>query len=201
MSSEKVRCGSTNTTTGKPCRILQPREKCPHHGAKADLADKERRFVEEYTVDFNAAAAARRAGYSEKTAKQIGHIVLHKPHIAEAIQERLDELAMTADEALVRLAAWGRAEDIESIITIDEDGNWDLDLRRAKEEGKLYLIKRLSYDRRGNPRVEVYDAMEAVKQIARTHGLFRDTVVGPDGGPIEVMVTRKVVRCDASDGD
>ena len=34
----------------------------------AKLTDKQKRFVDEYLVDLNATAAAKRAGYSEKTA-------------------------------------------------------------------------------------------------------------------------------------
>ena len=36
------------------------------------LTPKQEAFVQEYLVDMNAAAAATRAGYSEKTAKSIG---------------------------------------------------------------------------------------------------------------------------------
>ena len=44
-------------------------------------------------VDLNATQAAIRAGYSEKTAKEIGHENLTKPHIAAAIEQRMGELA------------------------------------------------------------------------------------------------------------
>ena len=38
----------------------------------ADLTPKQERFCQEYLVDLNAAAAARRAGYSKQTAGVIG---------------------------------------------------------------------------------------------------------------------------------
>jgi len=34
---------------------------------------KQQRSVEEYLIDLNATQAALRAGYSEKTAKSVGH--------------------------------------------------------------------------------------------------------------------------------
>ena len=34
------------------------------HFTTADLTDKQRRFAQEYVVDFNATQAATRAGYS-----------------------------------------------------------------------------------------------------------------------------------------
>lgn len=46
-----------------------------------DLTDKQKRFCEEYVVDWNATQAAIRAGYSEKTAHSIGNENLRKPEI------------------------------------------------------------------------------------------------------------------------
>lgn len=51
------------------------------------LTAKQQRFTEEYVVDFNASAAAKRAGYSPKTAYAIGFENLRKPEIQEAIGE------------------------------------------------------------------------------------------------------------------
>ncbi len=50
-----------------------------------ELTGKQQRFVEEYMIDMNASQAALRAGYSKKTAKQIGTENLAKPAIASAI--------------------------------------------------------------------------------------------------------------------
>lgn len=57
------------------------------------LTAKEKSFVKEYLVDLNASAAAIRAGYSEKTAGQIGYELLSKPHITVKIQEAMDQRA------------------------------------------------------------------------------------------------------------
>ena len=54
---------------------------------KAKLTPKQQRFVEEYLIDLNLTKAAVRAGYSEKTARQIGSENLSKPAIQEAIAE------------------------------------------------------------------------------------------------------------------
>ena len=73
----------------------------------AKLKDKQRRFVEEYIVDLNARQAAIRAGYSEKTATEIGYENLTKPHIQEAIaeaqRERMERTQITQDEVIRRL--------------------------------------------------------------------------------------------------
>ncbi|WP_208281690.1 terminase small subunit [Massilia oculi] len=57
------------------------------------LTDKQQRFVAEYLIDLNATQAAIRAGYSEKTARQIGEQNLSKLDIASAIQAAIKKRA------------------------------------------------------------------------------------------------------------
>lgn len=72
------------------------------------LTPKQRRFAEEYIVDLNAAAAAKRAGYSARTAPQIGYELKNRPEvaalIAELSAERSARLKVTADRVLEELA-------------------------------------------------------------------------------------------------
>lgn len=62
------------------------------------LNPKQQRFVEEYLVDLNATQAAIRAGYSKRTAKEIGCENLTKPNIAAAVAKGR---ALLADKAEV----------------------------------------------------------------------------------------------------
>lgn len=55
------------------------------------MNDKQKLFAKEYIVDLNSTAAAIRAGYSEKTARQIGSKLLTKVDIQEYIQELMDK--------------------------------------------------------------------------------------------------------------
>ena len=68
------------------------------------LTPKQRRFVDEYLVDLNATQAARRAGYSERTAAAIGAENLRKPQIAAAIEQaqgaRSERARVTQDMVL-----------------------------------------------------------------------------------------------------
>lgn len=72
------------------------------------LTDKQKRFVEEYLIDLNATQAAIRAGYSEKTARQIANENLTKPYIQEEIQkakaERAERTKISADRVVQELA-------------------------------------------------------------------------------------------------
>lgn len=53
----------------------------------AKWTERAARFVEEYLVDLNAAQAAIRAGYSARSARQVGHDLLKRDDVAEAIAE------------------------------------------------------------------------------------------------------------------
>ena len=55
------------------------------------LTAKQKRFCDEYLKDLNATQAAIRAGYSEKTAKQIGQENLTKPYLKNYIEERMKQ--------------------------------------------------------------------------------------------------------------
>lgn len=71
------------------------------------LTVKQARFCDEYVVCGNAAAAARAAGYRERSARQIGFENLTKPDIQIAIQARqqahADALELTRQDVLKAL--------------------------------------------------------------------------------------------------
>src|SRR5688572_2493776 len=74
---------------------------------KAALTPQQARFVAEYPVGLNATQAAIRAGYSRKTAGQIGDNQLKKVEIRAALEkaqaERSERTEITADWVLKRL--------------------------------------------------------------------------------------------------
>jgi phage terminase small subunit len=55
------------------------------------------RFVQEYLIDRNGAAAAVRAGYSPRTARQIAYELLTVPDIAAAVREGEAQIAREAE--------------------------------------------------------------------------------------------------------
>lgn len=77
--------------------------------AKRELTEKQKRFVQEYLVDLNATAAAKRAGYSPKTAGEQGARLLANVKVQEEIQraidKRRDRVEITQDKVLQELAA------------------------------------------------------------------------------------------------
>jgi len=132
------------------------------------LSNKQRVFVEEYLKDWNATQAALRAGYSAKTAYSIGQENLKKPEVNTAIQARITEKVMSADEVLLRLADQARGS-MEDFLTAGE-----IDLLKAEQNGKLHLVKRVSVTDKGTVTLELHDAQAALVHIGRHHGLFVD---------------------------
>ena len=59
------------------------------------LTPKQELFITEYLIDSNATAAAIRAGYSERSANNIGPDNLLKPIIRSEIDKRLKERAIS----------------------------------------------------------------------------------------------------------
>ena len=93
----------------------------------AKLTLKQRRFIDAYIETGNATEAARKAGYSEKTARFVGAENLTKPNIRQAIQARLDamESAKTAtpEEVMQHLTAAMRGEIQEECIVVEGTGD------------------------------------------------------------------------------
>ncbi|WP_186013795.1 terminase small subunit [Burkholderia gladioli] len=71
------------------------------------LTPKQQAFVDEYLIDLCAAAAARRAGYSVKTADRIGERLLRKievqTSIAAAMAKRAERVQVDAAYVVQRL--------------------------------------------------------------------------------------------------
>ena len=152
------------------------------------LTRKQQVFIDEYLKTFNAAESARRAGYSEATAYSIGHNLLRKVEVKDAIQERLDEVHMSADEALKLTADIARG-DVAQLMEVGSIG-FNLDMSKAKELGLTRLIKKvkqktvthLAKSESDEDRevveleVELYDAQAALRDILKVHGKFTDRV-------------------------
>lgn len=141
------------------------------------MTNKQRLFIEAYLTYWNATKAAIEAGYSPDTAYSIGSENLKKPEIAAAIQQAIDERAMSANEVLLRLASHARGT-MEDFIDPD---SLTLDLRKAAESGQLHLIKKFKVTtitkddaQTDVTEFELYDSQAALVHLGRHHKLFTD---------------------------
>ena len=90
------------------------------------LTDRQERFVIEYLACANGAEAARAAGYSEKTARQMANENLTKPYIVAAIEAKRSELMSDKEDKVAWLIGKLEAE-------ATAEGNTDSTRVRALE--------------------------------------------------------------------
>ncbi|HKW53837.1 MAG TPA: terminase small subunit, partial [Stellaceae bacterium] len=144
------------------------------------LSDRQRKFVGEYLIHLNATKAAVRAGYSPRSAADIGHALRRHPRvmaaIADAMAERARRTQVTADRIVTELARIAFA-DIRSFADWGENGV-DLGLRPAAELSpddtaaiaEIYGPGKAG----GRPKLKLHDKRAALELLARHVGL-----VGP----------------------
>lgn len=91
------------------------------------LTEKQKRFIDYYIETGNASEAARRAGYSKKTAYSIGNENLKKPEIKYAIDRRMKEIeegkTATPEEIIQFLSQSMRGEIIEEVVAVEGCGD------------------------------------------------------------------------------
>lgn len=156
------------------------------------LTAKQQAFVDEYLACWNASEAARRAEYAKPG--QEGHRLLKKAEIAAEIARRVADRAMTADEALIRLAEQARAS-IEDFADIREGipNGLFLNFEKAKAAGKLGLIKKIKYNAQGYPEIELYDAQAALVHLGKHLGLFDTQQQGTAGEVVPISIVKMPV--------
>lgn len=107
----------------------------------AKMTPKQKRFCDEYLIDLNATQAAIRAGYSKRSAKQIGEENLSKPDLKKYIDSRMaekeSELIADQDEVLRYLTAVMRKKTQSSVLARNEDGSESVILKPPDEKESL----------------------------------------------------------------
>lgn len=130
--------------------------------ADKKLTAKQQRFCDEYLIDLNATQAAIRAGYSKKTAKQIGQQNLTKLDLKAYIQQRMDEkekeLIADQNEVLKYLTSVIRGQSRSSVVVVENVGDY---MSEAREMEK-------SPDEK--------ERLKAAELLGKAHGIFTDKV-------------------------
>lgn len=133
------------------------------------MTPRQKKFCDEYLISGNATDAAVKAGYSPKTAKNIGSENLAKPDLKAYIDEQLAQLhsdkIADAEEVLKYLTSVMRGEYTEEVPLLCGDGMQTL---TPKEVGAKERIK-------------------AAELIGKRFGLFTDKL-GIDG-VVPVVIT------------
>ena len=156
----------------------------------ARMTDKQQRFCDEYLIDLNGTKAAIRAGYSEKTARQMAAENLSKPVIKEYIEKRMaekeDALIAKQDEVLKYLTSVMRREMAEHVVVtvVEENSSYEPDAdgkmrKRTKRTEKPEIVQipaRLS------------DANKAAELLGKVYALFTDKVESDVDMKLEVSI-------------
>jgi phage terminase small subunit len=173
-----------------------------------DLTIKQRRFIEEYCTDFNGAAAARRAGYSPRSARQTAFEILQRPEIRSAIAERLEVFAQADDIETVRLFHELKCLahfNILDLLEVIADGS--VEALSAADRDVTAAVCEISFDSNGGiARIKFHDKLGALKQLAQIKGLTSEAqtlVAGPaltingNSNDDTRRLARELIRCIA----
>lgn len=156
------------------------------------LTPKQQRFVDEYLVDLNASAAARRAGYSARTAEWQGPQLLGKTHVAAAIAERQKDLQrrveITQERVIAELAkiAFGDQR------RVMEWGPKGVRLKPSADltDADAAIVSEVSETvnlHGGSLKLKTHDKVGALKLLGEHLGIFKQRVevTGAGGGPVQ----------------
>jgi len=142
-----------------------------------NITARHKRFVEAYCEHFNGAQAAREAGYAESRARITASELLSDPDISRMVEERLDDLAMSSAEATKRMADIARGDigKFFEVVEYEKDGEEREALVLDKEAVIKHgggLVKSISFNESGRPKLKMYDAQKALRLILKAHGAY-----------------------------
>jgi phage terminase small subunit len=134
---------------------------------------KQRKFIDEYVLCLNATKAAIRAGYSEKTAKDIGCENLAKPNIKAEIARIIKENTISPEEVLQQLSRMATL-DMEDMF--DFPGNAPIfNADKARENGAMQIIDGFKITDK-EMTIKLPSKQKALELMAKYHGLLIDTL-------------------------
>lgn len=156
------------------------------------LTEKQKRFAQEYLVDLNATAAAKRAGYSEKSASRIAVELLNKTQVSAEIQKqqakRQKRTEITQEKVLQELAAIAFANGYDfaqvikpGVVRVIPTEEIPQDKRKA-----VASIKETA----NGTEIKTYDKVRALELLGKHLGIFdsnNNTITEQENNIFEVI--------------
>lgn len=180
---------------------------------KGRLTIKRRLFVEHYFLcGFNQTEAARRTGYRHP--EVMGCRLMKVQAVREAIEARIAEVAMSANEVLYRLSQQARADmgvffkevrrwTEEPLPTQELTGEMRrmkdargretteyevrqivLDLDKLRDPRYSHLVRKFIDSPRDGLSIELYDGQRALRDLGKHHRLFNDLTLNINVGEL-----------------
>lgn len=147
--------------------------------ALAKLAEKEAKFVQEFLVRRNASDAARAAGYSERSAGELGHRLLKKVDVQQALAAGKAMLAeryrVDLDAIVGELAVMAMSDAAEVATAVGDDGE-SIVVKRPADIALLpprlrKMIAGWSWDKNGNFTLKFHDKKGALETLGKHYGM------------------------------
>lgn len=144
------------------------------------LTDKDRRFADEYIIDFDAKHAAIRAGYAESTARNAAAWIRadnpEKPKLRQLIDRKMADMSrrtgITAERVLRELAAIAFVN-IDDVVD-KKTGGFLEDVQRVDLAAVAgYQVKK---GKMREKEVKFYDKTRALELIGKRLGMFTENV-------------------------
>lgn len=137
------------------------------------LTSKQQMFASEYLLDLNATAAAKRAGYSARSAEKIGYELLEKTGVRAEVERlmraRQVRLEISSDGVIQEIAAiaFGSVSDV-----LDLNAK-SIELKSAQEISALAFksIKSIQKNKHGVS-IHMHDKISALRLLADHLNLF-----------------------------
>lgn len=151
---------------------------------KKKLTDKQEMFCKEYMVDFNGTQAAIKAGYSEKTARQIGSDNLSKVDIQERLaelkQKRSDKVEITAERVIKEIATLAFSNIPDYFKQIGEGSVYTLTMKQFEDmpgdASRAISSIEQNVDKDGNViyKVRLWDKSKNLEMLCKHLGITKE---------------------------
>lgn len=155
------------------------------------LTAKQQKFADEYLIDLNATQAAIRAGYSSKTAKEIGSENLTKPNIRAYIDARMAQHSARTgvnQERIIRELARVAFLDPTQLVNMDsaeitDDASADdraaiASVKVKTMSGDVDMIER---------EVKFADKLKALELLGKRFGMWIDKQQVDVNGAVQIV--------------
>jgi phage terminase small subunit len=146
------------------------------HAPDDPLTERQIRLIDEYLIDLNGMAAARRAGYATRGASRVACAILKQPNVKRELRKRMTARAtrtrITADRVLKEYARIAFA-DIRRYTETGAGGMTVRSLESVSEDDSAAIAEMsVPGTKEGVTRIKLHDKKRALDAIARHLGLF-----------------------------